>query len=192
MRLLRAIGVLPWLTFCALSAQAAGWDIDTLMRGLAKHEGGRARFVETKTIALLDKPVVSSGELNYTPPARLEKRTLKPRQELMVLDGDQLRLERGKQVFSIRLSDQPEALAFVDSLRGTLAGDKAALEKNYKLRLSGTEERWTLDLLPDDQRIAAFVVRITFGGTGNHVDWIRYLQADGDSAVMTIESLNGK
>jgi outer membrane lipoprotein-sorting protein len=192
MRLLRAIGVLPWLTFCALSAQAAGWDIDTLMRGLAKHEGGRARFVETKTIALLDKPVVSTGELNYVPPARLEKRTLKPKQELMVLDGDQLRLERGKQVFTIRLSDQPEALAFVDSLRGTLSGDKAALEKNYKLRLSGTEERWTLDLLPDDQRIAAFVVRITFGGTKNRVEWIRYLQADGDSAVMTIESLDGK
>lgn len=192
MRLLRVLGVLPWLTFCALSAQAADWDIDTLMRGLARHEGGRARFVETKTIALLDKPVVSTGELDYTPPARLEKRTLKPRQELMVLDGDQLRLERGKQVFTIRLSDQPEALAFVDSLRGTLSGDKVALEKNYKLRLSGTEERWTLDLLPDDQRIAAFVVRITFGGTRNRVEWIRYLQADGDSAVMTIEALDGK
>lgn len=192
MRLLRAIGVLPWLTFCALSAQAAGWDIDTLMRSLAKHEGGRARFVETKTIALLDKPVVSSGELNYVPPTRLEKLTLKPKQEFMVLDGDQLRLERGKQVFTIRLSEQPEALAFVDSLRGTLAGDKAALEKNYKLRLSGSEERWTLDLLPDDQRIAAFVVRITFGGSKNRVEWIRYLQADGDSAVMTIESLDGK
>lgn len=193
MKTLRMRGVLPWLTFLAVSSTWAGtWDIDTLMRGLAKHEGGKARFVETKTIALLDKPVVSSGELNYVPPARLEKHTLKPRQELMVLDGDQLRLERGKQVFSIRLSEQPEALAFVDSLRGTLAGDKAALEKNYKLRLSGTEDKWTLDLLPDDQRIAAFVLRITFGGSRNHVDWIRYLQADGDSAVMTIEPMDGK
>jgi outer membrane lipoprotein-sorting protein len=192
MRLCRVLGVLPWLTFAALPAVAAGWDVDTLMRSLAKHEGGRARYTETKTIALLDKPVVSSGELNYVPPARLEKRTLKPKQELMVLDGDQLRLERGKQVFSIRLSEQPEALAFVDSLRGTLAGDKAALEKNYRLRLSGTEERWTLDLLPDDQRIAAFVVRITFGGTRNRIEWIKYLQADGDSAVMTIEPLDGK
>jgi hypothetical protein len=191
MKLLRLLGVLPWLTFPAL-ALAADWNIDSLMRGLARHEGGRAKFVETKTIALLDKPVVSSGELNYVPPARLEKRTLKPKQEFMVLDGDHLRLERGKQVLSIRLSEQPEALAFVDSLRGTLAGDKAALEKNYKLRLSGSEEKWTLDLLPDDQRIAAFVVRITFGGSGNRVEWIRYLQADGDSAAMTIEPLDGK
>ena len=166
---------------------AAAWDLDTLMRGLARHEGGRARFVETKNIALLDKPVVSSGELLYVPPSRLEKHTHKPKPESMVLDGDRLVLERGKQKFTVRLSEQPEARAFVDSLRGTLCGDKAALEKSYKLVLNGTEQRWTLDLLPDDQRIAAFVLRITFGGTGNKVEWIRYLQADGDSSTMNIE-----
>jgi outer membrane lipoprotein-sorting protein len=193
MKSIRIRDVLPWLAFLTLPVAWAGsWDIDALMRGLARHEGGRAKFVETKTIAVLDKPVISSGELNYMPPAYLEKRTLKPKQELMVLDGNTLRLERGKQVFSIRLSEHPEALAFVDSLRGTLSGDKAALEKNYKLRLFGTEERWTLDLLPDDQRIAAYVLRITFGGSGNRVEWIRYLQADGDSATMTIEQLESK
>jgi outer membrane lipoprotein-sorting protein len=193
MKSIRIRGILPWLSLLALpTAWAGNWDIDALMRGLAKHEGGRAKFVETKTVAVLDKPVVSSGELNYTPPDRLEKRTFKPKQELMVLDGDTLRLERGKQVFTIRLSEHPEALAFVDSLRGTLSGDKAALEKNYKLILSGTETHWTLDLLPDDQRIAAFVLRITFGGSGNRVESIRYLQADGDSSTMTIEPLDSK
>ena len=183
----------PWLTFALLfpSVSFAGtWDIEALMKALASYEGGRARFVETKTIALLDQPVVSSGEMRYTPPDRLEKHTIKPRSEYMLLDGDQLTVERGKKTISIRLSDQPEALAFVDSLRGTLAGDKATLEKNYKLVLNGTEERWTLDLLPDDQRIAAYVLRITFGGTRNRVEWIKYLQADGDSSLMTIETLD--
>lgn len=181
-------GVLPWLSFAMLPSLAmAAWDVDTLMKTLARQEGGRARFVETKTIALLDKPVVSSGELVYRPPSHLEKRTLKPRPELLVLEGDVLQLERGKHKFSVRLSEQPEALAFVDSLRGTLAGDKAALEKSYKLKLDGTEQRWTLDLLPNDQRIASFVLRITFGGTRDKVEWIRWLQADGDSAEMVIQ-----
>jgi outer membrane lipoprotein-sorting protein len=185
--------VLPWLPLLALSTAWAGnWDIDALMRALAEHKGGRAIFVETKAIAILDKPVVSSGELDYTPPDHLEKRTLKPKPELMVLDGDILRLERGKQVFTIRLSDHPEALAFVDSLRGALSGNKKTLEKNYKLQLSGSEEHWILDLLPDDQGIAAYVVRITFGGSGNRVEWIRYLQADGDSSTMTIKPLDEK
>jgi outer membrane lipoprotein-sorting protein len=188
---MKRFGVLPWLTLLACQVHAA-WDIETLMKGLAMHEGGRGRFVETKNIALLDKPVVSSGELRYQPPARLEKRTLKPRPELIVLDGDSLQLERGKQKFSVRLSEQPEALAFVDSLRGTLTGDRATLEKNYKLRLDGDERRWTLDLLPNDASIAAFVQRITFGGTRNKVEWIRYLQTDGDSSTMTIEPAEEK
>lgn len=187
---MKRLGVLSWLTLVVLPAWA--WDLDALMKNLAKHAGGRARFVETKNIALLDKPVVSSGELRYTPPSRLEKRSLKPKPELMVLDGDQLLLERGKQKFSLRLSEQPEALAFVDSLRGTLSGDRATLEKSYKLRLDGDERRWTLDLLPNDQRIAAFVLRITFGGTRDRVEWIRWLQADGDSATMTIEPADGE
>jgi hypothetical protein len=180
------------LALAMLATPAMAWDIDDLMRDLARHRGGHARFVEKKSIALLDKPVVSSGELVFVPPARLEKRTLKPRPELMLLDGDMLSLERGKQKFRLRLSEQPEAMAFVDSLRGTLTGDRVALERNYKLRLGGNEERWTLDLLPNDQRIAAFVLRITFGGTGNRVEWIRYLQADGDSSVMTIEPIESR
>ena len=108
------------------------------------------------------------------PPARLEKRTLKPQAGTA---GARRRHAAASSAASrssaLRLSDQPEALAFVDSLRGTLTGDRAALEKNYKLRLSGNEERWMLDLLPNDQRIAAFVLRITFGGTGNRVEWIQ-------------------
>jgi hypothetical protein len=180
------------LLLLSLALPAAAWDLDTLMHDLARHQGGRARFVETKSIALLDKPVISSGELFYAPPARLEKRTLRPKPELLLLDGETLTLERGKQKFTVRLAEQPEALAFVDSLRGTLNGDKAALERSYKLRLSGNEERWTLDLLPNDQRIAAFVVRITFGGSRNRVEWLKYLQADGDSSVMTIEALGEK
>jgi outer membrane lipoprotein-sorting protein len=180
----KAIALLALLAF---ALPACAWDLAALMAGLASHHEGRARFVEKKSIAVLDRPVVSSGELRFVAPDRLEKRTLKPKPESLVLDGDTLTIERGKRKFTLRLSEQPAALAFVDSLRGTLTGDLAALKKNYKLTLTGNEKKWTLDLLPDDQRIATFVLRITFGGSHDRVEWIRYLQADGDSSLMTIE-----
>jgi hypothetical protein len=180
----RAIALLALL---ALTQPARAWDLTALMADLAHHSQGRARFVETKTIALLDRPVVSSGELRFVAPDRLEKHTLRPRPESLVLAGDVLTFERDRRQYTLRLSEQPAALAFVDSLRGTLTGNLAALRKSYKLTLSGDEKRWTLDLLPDDQRIAAFVLRITFGGSHDRVEWIRYLQADGDSSLMTIE-----
>ena len=57
---------------------------------------------------MLDQPVESSGELLFIAPDRLEKRTLKPKPETMVLDGDTLTLERGQRKRVLHLKDHPE------------------------------------------------------------------------------------
>ena len=179
------------LFFLALPAFAA-FDVAQLMADLAKHKSGKARFVEKKTIAMLDKPVISTGEMSFTAPDRLEKRTLTPKPELLTLDKDLLSIEREKQKLTINLSNQPEALAFIDSIRGTLSGNRAALEKNYGLYLSGSSDKWVLTLLPSDQKIAALVQRIIVSGSKSQIRSIEYLQADGDRSLMTIEALELK
>ncbi len=184
--MMRRLLAILFLSLAALPALAA-FDVGQLMGELARHKGGKARFVEKKYLAVLDKPVVSTGEMNYTPPDRLEKRTLTPKAELMVLDRETLTLERGQRKLSINLANQPEALAFVDSIRGTLSGNRAALEKNYLLHLAGTPEKWVLTLLPSEQKIAALVQRITVSGARGQIRMIEYLQADGDRAVLSIE-----
>ena len=173
-------------------SQAADWDLDQLMQMLAQTRSGHVRFVETKTIAILDKPVVSTGEMTYTAPDRLEKRTLTPKVETLLLDKDILSIERDKQKLSINLANQPEALAFVDSIRGTLSGNRAALEKNYALHLAGNADKWVLTLLPSDQKIASLVQRITVSGSKNQVRVIEYLQADGDRSVLNIDPVDVK
>ena len=168
---------------------AADWDIDRLMRDLAQTRSGRASFVEKKSIAMLDKPVESSGELFYTAPDHLEKRTLKPKAESMILDHDTLVIERGRQKHQLQLQDYPELAAFIDSIRGTLAGDRKALEHNYRLSLEGTAEHWTLQLLPVDEKMLAVVKRIRIAGMGTAVYSIEINQTDGDSSLMRIEKL---
>jgi len=168
---------------------AAGWDIDQLMRGLAQTRSDHAGFVEKKFIAMLDKPVESSGELFYTAPDRLEKRTLKPKPESMTVDADTLVIERGRQVHRLQLQDHPELAAFIDSIRGTLAGDRKALERNYRMSLEGTAERWTLQLLPLDEKMQAVVKRIRIAGARDAVRSVEITQADGDSSLMLIEKL---
>ena len=174
--------------FPAIS-QAADWDIDQLMRGLAQNRSGRASFVEKKSIAMLDKPVESSGELFYSAPDHLEKRTFKPKPESMTLDAGTLIIERGRQKHHLQLQDYPELAAFIDSIRGTLAGDRKALERNYRLSLDGTVERWTLQLLPTDEKMQAVVKRIRIAGVRDTVRSIEITQADGDSSQMLIEKL---
>ena len=177
------------LVLVPLIGHAAGWDIDQLMRGLAQTRSDHAGFVEKKFIAMLDKPVESSGELFYTAPDRLEKRTLKPKPESMTVDADTLVIERGRQVHRLQLQDHPELAAFIDSIRGTLAGDRKALERNYRMSLEGTAERWTLQLLPLDEKMQAVVKRIRIAGARDAVRSVEITQADGDSSLMLIEKL---
>ena len=181
--------VLIALILAPVLSHAADWDIEQLMRSLAQTRSGHASFVEKKFIAILDKPVESSGELFYSAPDNLEKRTLKPKPESMLVNGNELLIERGRQKHRLQLQDYPELAAFLDSIRGTLAGDRKALERNYKLSLEGSAERWTLRLLPLDEKMQAVIQRIRIAGVRDQVRSIEIIQADGDSSVMTIEKL---
>ena len=169
---------------------AADWNLEQLMQSLAQTRVSQARFVEKKTIALLDKPVESSGELFYSAPDRLEKRTLKPKPEFMVLDQGTLVIERGRQKHRLQLQDYPELAVFIESIRGTLAGDRKALERNYRLALEGTAAHWTLQLWPLDEKMLAVVKRIRITGVRDAMRSFEIFQTDGDSSLMLIEKLN--
>ena len=165
------------------------WGIDRLMQSLARSRSGSASFVEKKTIAMLDKPVESSGELFYTAPDRLEKRTLKPKPESMLLDKDKLIVEQRGKKHALSLANYPEVAAFIDSIRGTLAGDRKALERSYKLSLDGDEQNWNLSLLPIEDKMKKVVAKINIAGAGNILHSIEIKQADGDRSLMTITPL---
>ncbi|WP_176491387.1 LolA-related protein [Polaromonas sp. AET17H-212] len=176
----------------SLSPAFAAWDVTQLMQGLAKNKSGRASFVEKKYIALLEAPVESSGELLYTAPDRLEKRTLKPRPESLLIEGGSLTVERGKRRMVLRLQDYPELVAFTESIRGTLAGDMVALRRVYNLDLEGSEERWTLTLRPIETKMLEVVQRVRIGGSHAEVRTIEIEQTDKDRSVMVIDKLAAK
>jgi outer membrane lipoprotein-sorting protein len=186
---LLAILAMAVLLLAPAAARTAEWDIDQLMQDLSKIRSNRATFVEKKYIAIIDKPVESSGELFYTAPDRLEKRTLKPKPELMILEQSTLIIERGRQKYRLSLQDYPELSAFIDSIRGTLAGDRKALERSFRLSLTGTAEQWTLQLLPLGEKMQSVIKHIRVAGMRDVVRSIETQQADGDRTLMLIERL---
>ena len=180
-----------WLAAVALVAfapwvSAAQWNVASLMELLARNQPGRATFTETRYLALLDRPLESSGELRFTPPHKLEKRTLAPAIESLVVDGDSLTVERAGRRQTLSLRDNPEIAVFIESIRGTLAGDRVALEQAYALALEGEAARWTLVLKPLAPTAASLVARVEVSGQNADIQRIEIFQADGDRSVMTI------
>ncbi|MDR2839177.1 MAG: outer membrane lipoprotein carrier protein LolA [Azonexus sp.] len=175
------------LIFLPLCAWADDWQPTQLMQLLAQKKSGRATFVEKKTIAMLDQPLVSSGNLAFTAPDKLEKITLTPRRESLALDGNMLTIERqGKRPMTVRVEEYPEAAAFIEGIRGTLAGDLSALEKFYTLTLTGAAGKWRLKLIPKEEKMSSIFSSIEIAGVNAEVKTITLEQRDGDRSEMLI------
>jgi len=167
-------------------AMAGDLKLADLMQMLSQHKAGQASFVEKKYIGIIDKPLESSGELAFTAPDKLEKRTTRPVAESLLLNGDSLTIEQPDKRRRVSLQDHPEVLAFVESIRGTLAGDRLALEKYYSLELNGSLEKWQLLLVPKQARMLNIIRRIRISGALDNVKIIDFEQADGDRSEMVI------
>lgn len=172
----------------ASAVDAAEWGVRDLMQELAQVKSTRARFVERKDIAILNAPLESSGTLLYTAPDKLEKHTLAPRAESLILDRDRLTLEskarNQRRTFALR--EHPEIGAFVESIRSTLAGDLATLSRYYQVALDGAQGRWRLTLKPTEPTMQRVVSEIRFEGSGSSIGSIEITETNGDRSVMTI------
>ena len=175
------------LAFTWVTGVCAGQsDLDRLMGALAQRQHGHVTFTERNYLAVLERPLESSGELFYDAPDRLEKRTLKPRPESLVLDRGVLSAQRGRRKVVLELRDYPQVAPFIESIRATLAGDRAALERIFSVAFEGSFDHWSLTLVPSDPRLSAVVRQIRIDGAREVVQSIVTVAADGDRSVLTV------
>lgn len=173
-----------------ISAPVFAIELDGLMALLATNKGGKVNFIEKKYIANLSQTLESSGELVFIPPHRLERHTVAPKQESIILDKNSLTWSRGKTQRELSLSEYPELSVLVTSIRASLSGDKANLEQHYKITLEGTHSAWKLGLTPKLHRAALKVRHIQIAGSQQFAQTIDFALADGDYATMFISKPN--
>jgi len=173
-------------TTTATAGGNSDWTLDRLMSTLAQNKSGHAKFVETKYLSIAAKPIESSGELAFVAPDHLEKDTVSPKPERLVVDGDTLTVQRNQRTYTMSLAHYPEIGAFIDSIRATLAGNRYALERLYHVSIDGRGENWTLTLTPLDARMLKAVRTITLDGTRDVLHTVVIEQADGDHSVMQL------
>jgi hypothetical protein len=165
--------------------QDAG-DLDQILAQLALRKHGHVEFIEQKFIAALDRPLESSGELRFDAPDHLEQRTLKPRLETLVLDNGTLTVDRGKTHRRMELHAFPQVEPLEESIRATLAGDRAALERLFLIEFTGGMARWTLTLVPRESKVKQLVAQVKIDGVRDQLIKVEIRQTDGDRSLMTL------
>ncbi|MCW8086851.1 LolA family protein [Sabulicella glaciei] len=163
------------LLLAALAAPGAAraeTPLEAQMRRMAAVRSRRSRFEEERALPELDVPIPYSGTLTWQAPDRLEKHTVSPIEERLVVAGPRLTWERPDrgQRQDFALASQPEMAALVEAVRATLAGDLATLGRHYDIRFDPEADgSWSLRLIPSSLRLRGMVQRLTLRGTGTEV-----------------------
>src|SRR4051812_3184639 len=101
-------GLASLMVGVANCARAEDMTLDSMLAALAQHRHGHVLYTEQIESALLQRPLHTSGELFFDAPDRLEKKTLQPAAQDLIVEGDQLTMVRGKHRRSMRVSDYPQ------------------------------------------------------------------------------------
>jgi len=184
---LKTAALLATLT---LASAAQAIELAEVMEQLGRTTSGEARFVEQRHVQGLAKPLQSSGTLSFTAPNRFERRTLEPKPEAMLVDGNQVTLTRNGRSRQMALDAVPEMALMVEAIRGTLNGDAAALRRSFKPIVNGSIAQWTVQLEPQDVRLATQLSYIHLGGRRGELRSVEVQMADGDRTVMNIEPVD--
>ena len=171
----------------ALSATAAALDAQALIGRLAKPAPATVAFREVRFSTLVNEPLVVAGELVYTEATSLDRRVTQPYRETVAIRGESVRVEReGSPPRSFGLNRAPELRGLLSGFTALLAGDSAALERNFSIAANGSDAAWTLELTPTDKRARRRLQQIVVNGRADVPQCFTMLTANGGASVLLL------
>lgn len=183
MRRLLMLTLLSAATLCSASER----DADALIARLAKPAPATVEFTEVRFSRLLREPLIVSGELGYSGPGSLDRRVTTPYRENTTIRGESVKVEReGEKPRSFALKHAPELRGLLTGFSALLAGDTEALRKAFTVKATGSDEAWTLDLIPPDTKAGRRLRGIEMTGTHSDPRCFSMTTADGANSILLL------
>ena len=171
------------------------WSVEALMRELSGVSHAKLDFIETKKSIFLITDTTLEGVMEYQAPDYIEKFTMSPFLERVIIDGDTMLIEKtlsgGKQdevvipqTYSVE--SHPVLKAAVESIRAMLAGDFDILTAGYITTITGTRDSWELILEPKEAEILEYIESIKLLGEDIRITKVVTIQSDGDESKLEL------
>ncbi|MCF7221697.1 LolA-related protein [Marilutibacter chinensis] len=155
-------------------------DADWVLARIARPAPARTPFLELRDSALLKEPLRILGEYRREAGDSLVRQVNSPYRETTTIANGMVRIERaGRAPRSFAMSRAPELAALQASFGALLAGDRARLERHYRIEVDGSRRDWALVLTPRDAALAGRVAAVTLHGRGAELRCIESAPVDG-------------
>lgn len=164
------------------ASAAAAFSPADLAAQLQQPQNVQGSFVQERHLRSLSKPMTTQGIFAIKPNKGLYWQIDKPlslrlrvnRQGIAQWDGKKQRWQR---------SPQGGQAAQVKLFMAVLGGDIGALEQQFTPKLSGSAQKWQLDLQPKTAVMKQVFQTIRING-GQYVEQVELLERQGDKTVM--------
>jgi len=169
----------------ALALPASAADTDTLAligAQIEQHAVVRADFTQSKQMAALKRPLLTSGHLVFSRRHGVLWQIEQPYRMSYVLGEDRIveiaadgtRRERG-------LREVPGLAQVGRVFRALLGANTVALREVFNANVRGDASKWEIELKPRQPQLAQFLSGLTLSG-GSFVDSIRINEAGGSES----------
>ncbi len=189
MRLTRRIfflGLILAASATAEESEQAPLTLETVTQRLSAPQVLRGWYSQTRQIALLSRPLDSSGRFILSGKG-LYWQQEEPFSSVLIADGERLaqRLADGPMT-SIDSSDQPMVLSFSRIFLNMFRGEHADLEAHFSIRFEAHDNAWEIGLTPTSYPLSEAIDDIILRGR-DHIDQITVIGNSSDGPDSTDE-----
>lgn len=151
----------------------------------------RAEFTQSKQMAALKRPLLTSGRLVYSRRHGVLWQIEQPfrisyvlgEEKIVEIGADGVRRERG-------LREVPGLAQVGRVFRAMLGANSTALREYFDATVHGDPARWEIELKPRQPQLAQFLSGLQLSG-GRFVDGIRIVEAGGDTTQIRFRNAQG-
>ena len=140
------------------------------------------KFSEEKHIALLARPLKSSGTVFFDRDRGISRMTVTPKPEHVVLTKTSLRITKNQKTETIPLDKSKDLRAFALVFPAMLRGDRAEIEHAFGIGLYGrTDDWWAVALTPSNESLGKLIKKVVVIGHKTRLVSLQVVEASGDT-----------
>jgi len=168
---------------------ARGSALDPVFAHL-KLERLSCKFSEEKRVALLARPLRSTGTIHFERTRGIARTTLTPRLQHVVLTATSLRIRKDQRTEEIPLDKSKDLKAFALIFPTLLRGNRTELERAFEIGLYGSDSGWwALAFTPKTESLRGLVRSVVLFGRKSEVVSIQVTEVSGDLTDTRLTSI---
>lgn len=153
---------------------------------LAADENVHYEFTQTKTVAALSQPLISSGLLGLSDEQELLWQTLRPLKSTLVIGAGGLKqFNRNDQL--VNDVANPAAVQLAQVFLNLLSGNTDVLDATFTQDLTCDGDAWELNLVPISSDLRNMLEALALSGS-EHIDKVSFREARGDFTEIVLSA----